>query len=149
MNGKSKAWALALLVAVLLLGGVAGAAVDRILVGNRSVSSGQRGRSGDRDDRGRRGSYLDWLSARLELSDEQRSEVQGILERHREQVSGLWSEMRPRYEELQQQARAEIRGVLTDQQAAAYDALLQKQRERHERDDRRHGNGDRGETEKS
>jgi hypothetical protein len=139
MNGKSRAWALALLVAVFLVGGAAGAAVDRMLVGDREVSSGQRGRtSGDRD---RRRSYLDWLGAQLELSEQQRAEVQGILERHRDQVSGLWREMRPRYEELQQQARAEIRGLLTEDQAAAYDALLQRQRERHERgDDRRRDN---------
>jgi hypothetical protein len=134
MNGKSRAWALALLVAVFMLGGVAGAAVDRILVGDREVSSGQRGRSGG--DRDRRRSYLDWLGAQLELSDEQKTEVQGILERHQEQMSDLWREWRPRYEELQEQARAEIRGVLSEEQAAAYDALLERQRQRRERDNR-------------
>ena len=74
MNGKSKAWALALLVAVFLLGGVAGAAVDRMLVGDREVSSGERGRSGG--DRDRRRSYTDWLAAELSLTDEQRGVAQ-------------------------------------------------------------------------
>jgi hypothetical protein len=134
MNGKSRAWALALLVAVFLVGGAAGAAVDRMLVGDREVSSGQRGRSGG--DRDRRRSYLDWLADELALSEEQRTEVHGILERHREQVSNLWKEWRPRYDELQEQARVEIRGVLTEEQAAAYDALLERQRQRRERDDR-------------
>jgi hypothetical protein len=146
MNGKSKAWALALLVAVFLVGGAAGAAVDRMLVSDREVASGQRGRSGDRD---RRRSYLDWLAGELELSAAQRTEVQGILERHHEQVSGLWRDMRPRYEELQQQARAEIRGLLTEDQAAAYDALLQRQRERHERDDNRRRDNNREDHDKS
>ncbi|NIN72704.1 MAG: hypothetical protein GTO46_12440 [Gemmatimonadetes bacterium] len=134
MNGKSRAWALALLVAVFLVGGAAGAAVDRMLVGEREVSSGQRGRSGG--DRDRRRSYLDWLADELTLSEEQRTEVQGILERHREQVSDLWKEWRPRYDELQEQVRADIRGVLTEEQAASYDALLERQRQRRERDDR-------------
>lgn len=133
MNGKSRAWALALLIAVFLLGGAAGAAVDRMLVGDREVSSGQRGRSGG--DRDRRRSYVDWLADELQLSEEQRTEVQGILERHREQVEEHWREMRPKYEELQQQARADIRAVLTEEQAAAYDALLERQRQRRERDD--------------
>jgi hypothetical protein len=135
MNGKSRAWALALLVSVFLVGGAAGAAVDRLLIGDREVSSGQRGRSGGDRDRGR--SYLDWLAAQLELSEEQKTEVQGILERHREQVSDLWREWRPKYEELQEQARAEIRTTLTDEQAAAYDALLERQRQRRERGDDR------------
>ncbi|UCC71727.1 MAG: hypothetical protein JSV86_15315 [Gemmatimonadota bacterium] len=147
MNGKSKAWALALLVAVLLLGGVAGAAVDRMLVGERTASSGQRGRSGDRD---RRRSYLDWLSAQLELDEEQQAQVQVVVEEYREQISSIWREVRPRYEELQEQLRAEIRAVLTEEQAANYDALLQRQRERHEREvDRRHGNGNREEQDRS
>jgi hypothetical protein len=132
MNGKSRVWALALLVAVFLVGGAAGAAVDRMLVGERRVSSSQRGRSGG--DRDRRRSYLDWLAAQLELTEEQKTEVQAILERSREQVEELWREMRPRYEELQEQARAEIRALLSEEQAAAYDALLERQRQRRERD---------------
>ncbi|MGD2152252.1 MAG: hypothetical protein PVG79_03230 [Gemmatimonadales bacterium] len=134
MNGKSRAWALALLVAVFLVGGAAGAAVDRILVGDRAVESSQRDRSGDR---GRRRSYVDWLAGELELSEEQKAEVQAILERHRGQVEDLWRQMRPRYEELQEQARAEIRGLLTEEQTAAYDALLERQRRREHRDDDR------------
>jgi hypothetical protein len=131
MNGKSRAWALALLVAVFLVGGAAGAGVDRMLVGDRQEASADRGRSeGNRD---RRRSYLDWLAAELALSDEQRTQVQTILERSRDQASALWREYRPRYEEMQGQARAEIRGLLSEEQAAAYDALLEKQRRRRER----------------
>ncbi|UCC84897.1 MAG: hypothetical protein JSW46_08255 [Gemmatimonadota bacterium] len=134
MNGKSKAWALALLIAVFLVGGAAGAAVDRMLVGDREVSSDRRGRSGG--DRDRRRSYLDWLADELALSEEQRTEVHGILERHREQVEEHWRDMRPKYEELQQQARDEIRAALTEEQAAAYDALLERHRQRRGRNDR-------------
>jgi protein CpxP len=137
MNGKSRAWALALLVAVFLVGGAAGAAVDRTLLVDRSVSSDQGRRSGDRADRRR--SYLDWLAAELQLSEQQKTEVQAILEQHREHVSQVWGEMRPKYEELQEQARAEIRALLSEEQMAAYDALLERQREREQRNQaRRH-----------
>lgn len=131
MNGTSRAWALALLVAVFLVGGVAGVAVDRTLFVDREVSSDQGRRPGDRGDRRR--SYLDWLAAELQLSEQQKTEVQAILERHREQVSEVWGEMRPKYEELQEQARAEIRSLLSEEQMAAYDALLERQREREQR----------------
>jgi len=134
MNGKSRAWALALLVAVFLVGGAAGAAVDRWLVGDRAVESSQRDRPSDR---GRRRSYIDWLAGELGLSEEQKAEVQVILERHRQQVEDLWRQMRPRYEELQERARAEIRGLLTEEQVAAYEALLERQRQRERRDDDR------------
>lgn len=146
MNGKSRAWALALLVAVFLVGGAAGAAVDRMLVGDREVSSGQRERSGG--DRDRRRSYLDWLAAELELSDGQKTEVQGILERHREQVEEHWRDMRPRYEQLQQQARDEIRAVLTEEQVTAYDALLER-RERRQRNDDSHRDSNREDPDRS
>lgn len=135
MNGKSRAWALALLVAVFLVGGAAGAGVDRMLVGARQESSTEHTRSGG--DRDRRRSYLDWLAAELTLTDEQRTQVQGILERSREHASVLWREYRPRYQELQEQARAEIRALLTEEQVTAYDALLERQRQRRESEEAR------------
>jgi hypothetical protein len=134
MIGKSKAWALALLGAALLLGGVAGAAVDRVLVGGSAEAATSR-RGSDRD---RRSSYLDHLSAELQLTEDQRSQVQVIVEQHREQVSALWREMRPRFEELKGQVHAEIRELLTEEQRTAYEALLDKEaRRRHGRKGRR------------
>jgi hypothetical protein len=128
MNGKSKIWALALLLGVLLLGGVAGAAVDRILVRESAAAEARERRDSDRD---RRGRYLDWLSAELELTDEQRSQVATIVDSHREQTHALWRDLRPRYEEMKSQLRSEIRDVLTEDQSAAYQALLEREADRH------------------
>jgi Spy/CpxP family protein refolding chaperone len=127
MNGKSKAWAVALLIGVLLLGGAAGAAVDRLLV-TRARSTAEESRRGG--DRGRR-DYVGWLAAELSLSETQREQIEVLVEGHREHVSTLWKEMRPRFEEFQSQLRAEIRQVLTPEQLAAYEALLEKEQERH------------------
>jgi hypothetical protein len=124
INGKSKAWALGLLVGVLLLGAVAGAAVDRVFLRDAAVTQTRDRRDGDRD---RRTRYIDWLTAELRLSDQQRAQVDTIVERNREQVSALWLETRPRFEELQAQLRQQIRGILTDAQSAKYDDLLEKQ----------------------
>lgn len=129
MIGKSKVWALALLGGALIFGGAAGAAIDRYLVG-QSLRAERETRRADRD---RRQNYLDWLASELSLSDAQREQVALVAERHRAQMSEFWSEMRPRFEQLRTQARADIRAVLTPEQATAYDALLQRDEERHRR----------------
>ena len=127
MIGKSKAWALTLLLVVLLMGGVAGAAIDRMFVSDRSTVENRNRRGDERD--GRR-NYIDWLAAELSLTDEQRSNIEVLVERYRSQVSDQWKEMRPKFEEFQTQLRAEIREVLTEDQLEAYEALLAKESER-------------------
>jgi len=136
MNGKSKIWAIALLAGVLLIGGLAGAAVDRRIIGPPACAPSEDGRRsrGERDgDRYAR--YLDWLSAELSLSAAQRADVEQRIESHRAAVRELWREMRPRYEEMKEELRTEIRAVLTADQVVAYEALLEesdRKRHRHE-----------------
>ncbi len=127
MIGKSKAWALALLLVVLLMGGVAGVAVDRMLVGERTAVGNRDHRDGGRD---HRRSYIDWLAAELELTDDQHADIELLLDEYREQVSAQWHEMRPRFEEFRAQFRAEVREVLTQEQIEAYEALLAREAER-------------------
>ncbi|HSG81654.1 MAG TPA: hypothetical protein VLC48_05355 [Gemmatimonadota bacterium] len=129
MNGKSRVWASALLGIAFLVGGVAGASVDRLLVRPNATADARERRSAD-DERDRRGGYIDWLAAELQLSDEQRVEVEAIVQRHQELLSDVWREMRPRYEELREQARADIKAVLTQEQLEAYEALLAEEAER-------------------
>jgi len=137
MNGKSKGWAVTLLLGVLLLGGVAGATLDRVLIRPTASDTRSEGRGGG--DRDRRQAYLEWLTSELDLTQEQQAQVQSIIEEHREQVSALWRETHPRFDELQSQARTEIRQALTEEQQVKYEALLEKQAERH-RNRRNNGN---------
>lgn len=130
MNGKSKAWALALLVGVLILGAVAGVGVDRLLIGQPGAAVASSRARGERD---RRQGHLDWLAAELELTDEQRTQVEAIVERNRQEMAALWHEMQPRFEELKSQARAETRALLNEEQLAAYERLLQREAERRRR----------------
>jgi hypothetical protein len=127
MIGKSKAWALTLLLVVLLMGGVAGAAIDRMFVSNRGTVENRDRRDGDRD---QRRSYIDWLAEELTLTEGQRSEIEVLVERYRERVSDQWKEMRPRFEEFKTQLRADIRAVLSDEQLEVYEALLAEEAER-------------------
>ncbi len=128
MNGKSKAWAIALLGGALLLGAVVGVAVDRMLIGSEATAAPDGRRGAERD---RRRDYLEWLSAELELDAAQREEVGAIVERHRELTSALWRETKPRFDELKEQLRADIRQTLNDDQRQEYEELLQRHAERH------------------
>jgi len=128
MNGRSKAWALALLVGAFLLGGVTGAVLDRTLAGKAAREASENRRSRDRGT-----SYLDWLTQELALSEQQRNEVAAILEQNREEVAALWAETRPAFEEVRNRLRAEVRELLTAEQQVAYDELIATERDRHRR----------------
>jgi hypothetical protein len=131
MNGKSKAWALALLVGVLILGSVVGAALDRFLVRRPATAAmHERWRSEREREGNRREGYLDWLAAELQLTDEQQAQLEATVERHRQEMSAIWREMRPRFEQLRDQARAEVRALLTEEQLAAYERLLERESQR-------------------
>lgn len=130
MNGKSKGWAIGFLAIVLLLGGVSGAALDRAFVRKATTSEREARRDGE-GRRDRRQGYLNWLSSELDLTTEQRTQVQTIVEGYHEQVSALWRETNPRFQSMKSQVRAEIREVLDAEQKAKYQALLEKQAERH------------------
>lgn len=128
MNGKPKSLALALLAGAFLVGGVVGVVVDRSFVSGRGAEVSADRPTRDRD---RRQSYVDWLTAELQLTEQQREHVAAVFERNREQVRALWQETRPAFEELKTQLRAQIRETLTGEQQAAYDSLLARERDRH------------------
>lgn len=130
MNGKNKTLALALLLVVLLLGGAAGAAVERFVADESACAAIE---AGHREGRGRRESYLDWLTQELDLSADQRARVEQTVERHREAVSALWREVRPRFEQMKTRLREEIRAVLNDEQRATYERLLKRESEHRRR----------------
>lgn len=121
---------MALVFAALLLGAVSGAAIDRILISSEATAAPERARSGERD---RRRDFLAWLSTELQLDAAQQEQVGAIVERHRELTSALWRETKPRFDELRQQLRDDIRKQLTDEQRLKYEELLQRHSERHRR----------------
>lgn len=126
---------MALLVGALLLGAISGAAVDRMLLSREATAAPESRRGGERD---RRRDYLVWLSTELQLDSAQHEQVGAIVERHRELTSALWRETKPRFDELRQQLRDDIRQALTEAQRAKYEELLQQHAERH-RQRRREG----------
>jgi hypothetical protein len=107
MFNRSKALAVALLVATFVLGMTVGGAAWATLKDDTGAPP--------RRDRERL-SYAERLDRDLGLTMAQRESVEVILERRQDAMREIWREMEPRYDSLRQQLRAEISAVLDDEQ---------------------------------
>lgn len=121
MFGRMRLLGVGLLAATFVAGALAGAAVDRVLnAGEPEAVEQDRGRDDDR----RRSHVVD----RIEMSDEQRSEIDEILEGRSARMRAVWREVSPRLEAITDSARVEIMEVLTPEQRAEYERKLKERR---------------------
>jgi heavy-metal resistance protein len=114
MFNKSKAWAVSLLVAVAVVGLVAGAATERWVASDGS--------------RGGRATYSDYLTRQLQLSASQHDSVVAILRRHQPELHALFQTIRPQVDSARARVADEIRGILTPAQRESYQRLLDRDR---------------------
>lgn len=71
-----------------------------------------------------------FLAERLELSDDQRAELEEILARRQAQTDAMLEELRPRLRANLDSTQAEIRALLTPAQAERFDRLQREGRAR-------------------
>jgi Spy/CpxP family protein refolding chaperone len=115
---QSKNIAIAFLFGAVLVGGALGFTADRMW--------------GDR--RGER--TREMLDRRLGLSDEQRAQIDAILdERHRQSLI-VFETIRPKMDSIRLHAREQMRQLLTEEQRAKYEALLRELSDSTKRKDR-------------
>jgi Spy/CpxP family protein refolding chaperone len=111
---NSKRLALAFLLGALLVGGVLGFTTARVF-----------GRAGH--------AYLDsrnmseLLAADLRLTDEQRAQLDAILDRRHRDMVVVLAPVRPQLDSIRERARNEIRHMLTGDQGARFERILVKQ----------------------
>lgn len=114
MMNLSKFKALAVIAVVFLLGAVAGASLSRTVL--RSISArGPHHHS--------RGPFIEKLQKRLDLSGEQRTQVQAILDESHQQFGRLHQSVKPRFETIRQQMAERIRKQLNPDQAREFAAM--------------------------
>ena len=111
---KLKVWLV--LVVVFLLGSITGAALTGLY----------RARSGDRPERSGHERF-EKMRAELNLTEEQTKAVSAILDETRNEYKTLRAELRPRFDEPRQKARAKIRALLTPEQQQKFDARVAQQ----------------------
>lgn len=128
--GRTRLVGVGLLLAAFVAGALSGAAVDRVLSAEEPERvERERGHDDDHDDR------RSYVIDRVEMSEEQRSAIDAILEERTERMRAVWREAEPRLDAITDSARAEIMQVLTPEQRAKYERKLQERRKR--RHDRR------------
>jgi Spy/CpxP family protein refolding chaperone len=109
-----------------------------VFIAGAAAAWGARAYS-DRDDRrprGRRGpdAMVEYLGRELDLSAAQRDSVRAIFQRYKPATEALWAEVRPRFDSIKAQVRAEIDAQLSPEQRAQHQRLVEKA-EHHRRGD--------------
>jgi Spy/CpxP family protein refolding chaperone len=115
MFNKSKAWAVGLLAAVLVVGLLAGAALQGW------IGFG-RGRCADRT------SYSGYLTRELKLTKTQHDAVAALLHKHQPEMRAIIQVVRPQLDSARARVSDEIRTILTPAQREAYQRLLDRDR---------------------
>lgn len=136
MSASSRTRVTLLLAITFIAGLAAGVAVDRQLLSQRGHEASKQAQEDHRRDRGVRGSTIERFADELGLTEEQRSEIDPILEETRERMSELFEPVRPMYRDLVDSTRARIEAVLTPDQVAEYRRLLEREYgDDHDRDE--------------
>ena len=108
---------------VFVLGCVTGVALTGLY---RSRASGDRPEARERAER------FEKMRSELSLTDQQTTAVRTILDETRNEYRTLRTELRPRFDEPRQKARARIRALLTPEQQQKFDALVAQQDAKHD-----------------
>jgi hypothetical protein len=128
MLNPSKAWAVALLIATLVVGIVLGA-------GARAIWAGRAGRPpAPGPDR-----MLASLTDELRLTAAQHDAVGAILRRHWERMNAVWETVRPRFDSIRTEMDSEVVRQLTPDQAAQYRDHVTRFRHHQEQERQRSG----------
>jgi Spy/CpxP family protein refolding chaperone len=124
---RARSIGMAVVVLSFVAGAFAGAATMQVVGADEPRTFGRPGE-------GRHGPpFLD----RLELTAEQRAEVDQILERRRAQMELFWTKHRPALRGIADSARAEVRAVLTPAQRELEERFMGERREQFEKRERR------------
>jgi Spy/CpxP family protein refolding chaperone len=120
LQGRTKLKMWLVLVAVFVLGSVTGAALTGLY---RSRAAGDRPEAHEKAMHER----FEKMRTELKLTDEQTKAVQAIIDETRTEYRALRTELRPRFEEPRQKARARIRALLTPEQQQTFDSMVAQQ----------------------
>lgn len=126
MQGHTKLKIWLVLLVVFVLGGVTGAALGGLY---RSRASSERPEKAMHE-------RFEKMRRELNLTDEQTKAVSAILDETRNEYRALHTELKPRFDEPRQKARARIRALLTAEQQQKFDAMV-AQRDAHREEEQK------------
>jgi len=126
MQGHTKLKIWLVLLVVFVLGGVTGAALSGLY---RSRASRERPEKAMHE-------RFEKMRRELNLTDEQTKAVSAILDETRNEYRALHTELKPRFDEPRQKARARIRALLSAEQQQKFDAMV-AQRDAHREEEQK------------
>jgi hypothetical protein len=126
-RGGPRAMAALLLLAVFLLGGLAGVALDRFVLNPKQPPRRHVSRLSPESAH----RFSRYLGKELGLSAQQEAKVDSIVLFRQTETRALAKEVHPRFEALAQQTRADVEQVLTPAQKAKYEQLRARHRAQH------------------
>jgi Spy/CpxP family protein refolding chaperone len=112
---RARLLGMAMLAGMFVAGALAGAATMQVLGADEAPALRARGSAGPHD-----------LLQRLDLTPEQRVQIDAVLERRRAEMEEFWDEHRPALRGIADAARAELRAVLTPEQQAVEQRFLEE-----------------------
>ena len=112
MLNRSKAWAVALLVAAFVVGVVVGAGGEATWARRAHAADPGRGRGLERMKAN--------LDRELGLTGAQRDSVHAVLDRHWTRMTAAWEAVRPRFDSMRAQMDSDVTRQLSSQQQARY-----------------------------
>jgi Spy/CpxP family protein refolding chaperone len=130
-RGKTllKVWLMVL--GVFALGCLTGASLDSVYR-IRARNNERQERRGGRDKK----DVFEHMKRDLNLNEQQATEIRAILDQTRNDYRALRAEVRPRYDQVRQNARARIRALLTPEQQQRFDAKVAERDAKRGPDDR-------------
>ncbi len=120
ITGRTRLKMWLVLVAVFVLGSVTGAALTGLY---RSRASSDRPEAREKAMHER----FEKMRSELNLTEDQTKAVRAIIDETRNEYRALRTELRPRFEEPRQKARARIRALLTPEQQQKFDGMVAQQ----------------------
>ena len=129
MTTAAKGWMWLALSLTLLIGIALGVAIDRLAFAPTVQSSGSvdvQNNERDRRSRDHGRQFLARLREELGLTDEQQEAFEGVLAASREKARLYRDSSRQQYRELRERFRADIRAILTEEQKAIFNRMLEE-----------------------
>ena len=132
MKNHYKLWTILSLIIVFAAGVLSGILIDSQILDKKSK------RTMERTDQKRRSSSrfptLDMMAEELGLSEEQKEQIREIFKNNEERFRALRKDNDDRLRTIRSQLNKEIRSVLTEEQEAKYEAMIQKYHEQRKKE---------------
>ncbi len=129
-RGKTRLKIWLVVLGIFILGCLTGALLDS------AYRLHARGQGQDMRDRRGKEDVFEHMRRDLNLSDQQATEIRAILDQTRNNYRALRTEVGPRYDELRENSRAQIRALLTPEQQKRFDEKVAEHDARHNKDDK-------------